>query len=53
MVTWILWKYWRNISRYFHKNMDKTKIIQKSWKYLKKLQKNDKINKKTYIKVIL
>ena len=33
--------------------MNKSKIIQDSWKYLKKTPKNDKINKKTYIKVIL
>ena len=28
------------------------KIIQNSWKYLKIFQKNDKISKNTYIKVI-
>ena len=29
------------------------KIIQNSWKYLKNFQKNDKISKNTYIKIIL
>ena len=31
--------YIRNIDDYFDKNIDKTKIIQNSWKYLEKLQK--------------
>ena len=53
--TWILQiyqKYWSNISGYFDKNIDKTKIIQNSWKHLEKLQKMIKINKNIHNKVI-
>ena len=42
-----------NIGGYFDKNIDEAKIIQNSWKYLEKIQKNYKISKNTYVKVIL
>ena len=55
--TWILRlykKYRRNIGEYFDKNFSEVKIIQNSLKYLEKLQKqNDKISKKTHVKVNL
>ena len=54
--TWILWlyrKYRRNIGEYFDKNFGEVKIIQNSLKYLEKLKKNDKISKKTHVKVNL
>ena len=44
------YKYIINIEGYFDKNIDKTKIVQNSWKYLEKLQ--EKINKNIHIKVI-
>ena len=33
------YEYMRNIGGYFDKNIDEAKIIQNSWKCLKKLQK--------------
>lgn len=37
---------------YFNKNIGKTKIVQTSWKWLENFQKNNKISKNMYLKVI-
>ena len=40
------------MNEYFDKNIDRTKMIQNSWKCLENFKKN-KISKNTHIKVIL